>query len=192
MISLLVATINRTVELERFLASLDTQTYRNFEVIVIDQNPDDRLVPVLCRHAGLAISHLRSGRGLSKARNVGLRATKGEIIAIPDDDCWYPPQLLSTVAAWFASRSQTDLLLGITRNADGVAMVPRFAPRSGPCDGGNVLRPTIGDNVVLGAGCKLLGGIHLGDGVTVGANAVVLESVPANATVAGIPARVIS
>lgn len=130
MISLVVATINRTVELERFLASLDTQTYRNFEVIVIDQNPDDRLVPVLCRHAGLAISHLRSGRGLSKARNVGLRATKGEIIAIPDDDCWYPPQLLSTVAAWFASRSQTDLLLGITRNADGVEWCPglRRAP----------------------------------------------------------------
>ena len=53
------------------------------------------------------------------------------------------------------------------------------------------LRPNIGDNVVLGAGCKVLGGIHLGNGVTVGANAVVLESVEDNATVVGIPARVV-
>jgi serine O-acetyltransferase len=53
-------------------------------------------------------------------------------------------------------------------------------------------RPVIGDNVMLGAGCKVLGGIEVGDGVTVGANAVVLQSVAPNATVAGIPARVIS
>src|SRR5664279_68254 len=52
-------------------------------------------------------------------------------------------------------------------------------------------RPTIGDNVVLGAGCKVLGAIHLGDGVTVGANAVVLQSVAPGATVVGIPARVV-
>ena len=53
------------------------------------------------------------------------------------------------------------------------------------------LRPTIGDDVVLGAGCKVLGGIALGDAVTVGANAVVVESVDSNATVVGIPARVV-
>lgn len=49
------------------------------------------------------------------------------------------------------------------------------------------LRPSLGNDVVLGAGCKVLGAIHLGDGVTVGANAV--ESVEPNATVVGIPAR---
>jgi|SRR5271157_3418543 len=53
------------------------------------------------------------------------------------------------------------------------------------------LRPAIGDNVLLGAGCKVLGGIEVGSGVVVGANAVVLESVPSNRTVVGIPARVI-
>ena len=54
------------------------------------------------------------------------------------------------------------------------------------------LRPAIGNNVVLGAGCKVLGGVELGDNVTVGANAVVLESVVPGATVAGIPARIVS
>jgi serine O-acetyltransferase len=51
------------------------------------------------------------------------------------------------------------------------------------------LRPELGDYVVVGAGAKVLGGISLGDNVKVGANSVLLRSVPANATVAGIPAR---
>jgi serine O-acetyltransferase len=51
------------------------------------------------------------------------------------------------------------------------------------------LRPELGDYVVVGAGAKVLGGISLGDNVKVGANSVLLKSVPANATVAGIPAR---
>jgi serine O-acetyltransferase len=51
------------------------------------------------------------------------------------------------------------------------------------------LRPELGDFVVVGAGAKVLGGISLGDNVRVGANAVLLRSVPANATVAGVPAR---
>ena len=51
------------------------------------------------------------------------------------------------------------------------------------------LRPELGDYVVVGAGAKVLGGISLGDNVRVGANSVLLRSVPANSTVAGIPAR---
>ena len=51
------------------------------------------------------------------------------------------------------------------------------------------LRPDIGDNVVLGAGSKILGGIHIGDHAIVGANAVVVDSVEAGSTVVGIPAR---
>ena len=51
------------------------------------------------------------------------------------------------------------------------------------------LRPEPGDYVVVGAGAKVLGGICLGDNVKVGANSVLLRSVSANATVAGIPAR---
>jgi serine O-acetyltransferase len=51
------------------------------------------------------------------------------------------------------------------------------------------LRPELGDYVVVGAGAKVLGGIALGDNVKVGANSVLLRSVPANAIVAGVPAR---
>lgn len=51
--------------------------------------------------------------------------------------------------------------------------------------------PTLGNHVVVGAGAKILGGIRIGDNVKVGANSVVLKSVPPNSTVIGVPARVI-
>lgn len=51
------------------------------------------------------------------------------------------------------------------------------------------LLPQIGDDVIIGAGAKILGGIHLEHHTVIGANSVVLSSVKANTKVAGIPAR---
>jgi len=51
--------------------------------------------------------------------------------------------------------------------------------------------PTLGRNVVIGAGAKVLGGFTVGDGARVGSNAVVTRPVPAGATAVGIPARII-
>jgi serine O-acetyltransferase len=50
--------------------------------------------------------------------------------------------------------------------------------------------PRIGDRVAIGTGAKLLGPITVGDGALIGANAVVVDDVPAGATVIGVPARV--
>ncbi|MBI4715452.1 MAG: serine O-acetyltransferase [Nitrospirae bacterium] len=51
--------------------------------------------------------------------------------------------------------------------------------------------PTLGNNVVVGVGAKVLGAITIGDNVKIGANSVVLESVPPDATVVGVPGRVV-
>ena len=51
--------------------------------------------------------------------------------------------------------------------------------------------PTLGRNVVVGAGAKVLGGFTVGDNAAVGSNAVVTKPVPAGATAVGIPARII-
>ncbi|MBQ27837.1 MAG: serine O-acetyltransferase [Nitrospiraceae bacterium] len=51
--------------------------------------------------------------------------------------------------------------------------------------------PTLGSHVVVGAGAKILGGMTIGDNVTIGANSVVLKSVPPHSTVIGVPARII-
>lgn len=52
--------------------------------------------------------------------------------------------------------------------------------------------PTLGNNVVVGAGAKLIGAIHVGDGVKIGAGSVVVTSVPSHATVVGVPGRVVA
>ena len=51
--------------------------------------------------------------------------------------------------------------------------------------------PTIGNNVVVGAGAKVLGNVNIGDDVQIGANAVVIKDVPANSTVVGVPGRIV-
>lgn len=52
--------------------------------------------------------------------------------------------------------------------------------------------PVIGDNVHIGAGVKIIGGVRIGNNANIGANAVVVDDVPDNAVVVGIPAKVIS
>ena len=56
---------------------------------------------------------------------------------------------------------------------------------------GEKRHPTVEDDVLIGAGAKVLGDITIGKGASVGANAVVLHDVPAYATAVGIPARII-
>ncbi len=51
--------------------------------------------------------------------------------------------------------------------------------------------PTLGNDVVVGAGAKVLGPINIGDGARIGSNAVVVQSVPAGSTVVGVPGRLI-
>ena len=51
---------------------------------------------------------------------------------------------------------------------------------------------TIGDNVLIGAGAKILGNVKIGDDVTIGANSVITKDVPSGVVVAGNPARIIS
>ena len=57
---------------------------------------------------------------------------------------------------------------------------------------GDVVGPTIGRGVRIGTGAKVLGPIQVGDGAVIGANSVVLSDVPAGATAAGVPARIVA
>ena len=52
--------------------------------------------------------------------------------------------------------------------------------------------PTLGNNVVVGVGAQLIGAITIGDNTKIGAGSVVVDSVPANATVVGVPGRVVT
>jgi serine O-acetyltransferase len=55
---------------------------------------------------------------------------------------------------------------------------------------GTKRHPTVGDDVTIGAGARVLGDIEIGDGVQIGANSVVVKDIPAGAVATGIPATV--
>lgn len=122
--SLVLATIHRVVELERALASLALQD-ESFELIVVDQNSDDRLAAVLEPYrARFPIRHLTSRPGAARARNVGLREVTGELVGFPDDDCWYPQGLLARVARVLAADPGLSGLTGQCRDQDGRPIDP--------------------------------------------------------------------
>jgi GT2 family glycosyltransferase len=143
MISLIVATLARVKELDRLLYGLDRQTFADFEVIIVDQNHDDRLVPVIANHPRLMTKHLRSEKGLSKARNVGLRNASGNLIAIPDDDCWYPRQLLALVNDWFTVYPAYAALSTSVRSENGVAIGPNWPKEACDCNRSNIFRSVV-------------------------------------------------
>jgi GT2 family glycosyltransferase len=109
--SLVLATYGRCDELSRALQSLSVQTYKEFEILIVDQNPDDRLCAVIeqAKINGLSVQHLRQEKpNLSEARNFGIRQAKGEVIGFPDDDCWYEPDTLAEIAKHFSNDPLCD------------------------------------------------------------------------------------
>lgn len=109
---LVVATVDRTEELDRLLESLERQTHPAFRIILVDQNDDDRVSQILGRHPTLEIAHLHAPRGLSRARNAGLARASADLVAFPDDDSGYPDDLLERVARRFATDPEVDGLTG--------------------------------------------------------------------------------
>lgn len=149
MVSLIVATLNRTIELERLLTSLANQSCRDFEVIIVDQNDDDRVPLTLRNYKELKILYLRSERGLSLARNLALQHVSGEIFAIPDDDCWYPPELLHAVAGWFREHADFSILSVIKRSADNQPVGPKWPATAREVTKGNVWECAISSTIFV-------------------------------------------
>jgi len=111
---LVVATVDRVEELGRLLDSLEAQTHRDFRVLLIDQNGDDRIEPIVGERA-FDVVRLHAERGLSRARNAALGEIHADLVAFPDDDCTLAPDLLAEVA-----RRLSGSLDGLTgRAVDG-------------------------------------------------------------------------
>jgi GT2 family glycosyltransferase len=116
---LVVATVGRSEEMRRLLASLEAQTHTDFRVLIVDQNVDGRLHDLLEERRSLDLVHLRSDRGLSRARNVALPLARADVVAFPDDDCVFPVDLLERVARRLQREPALDGLTGRAANAQG-------------------------------------------------------------------------
>jgi glycosyltransferase involved in cell wall biosynthesis len=151
LISLAVSTINRTQELERLLDSIVLQNYPNLEIILVDQNKDDRLQSII-RHyeKKIKIVYLKGCIiGVSNGRNFGLKECRGEIICMPDDDCWYPHNLLKNVENWFQKNPEYDGLCGCTIDTFNNLTTARWDKNSGPINQFNVWKRGVTSSIFL-------------------------------------------
>ncbi len=136
-ISLVVCTLGRTAQLERLLVSLRAQTFGDFEIIVVDQNPEGHLAAIIDKFSDLPLRRVASAKGLSRARNVGIAQSTGAIIGFPDDDCWYDADVLRKVLTIFEMSPDIGVLTGRTLDERGAESLSKFQNHSGPVNRSN-------------------------------------------------------
>jgi len=129
-VSLIVATFDRRAELVRLLTSLSHVAAPSFEVLLVDQNADDRVAGALASAApAFPVVHLRTDRrGASRARNLGAARARGHWLLFPDDDCWYPPDTLAALHR-LATGGGCDFAAGRPSDGAGRTIMGRFPRR---------------------------------------------------------------
>lgn len=108
-VTVVVPTRDRREALARALAGVDTQAYRDFELIVVDDASADRTEEWVREHRpdALLLAH-PSPRGAAAARNLGVERARGELVALlDDDDAWDPDYLAAQVSALYAHPEAT-------------------------------------------------------------------------------------
>lgn len=101
LVSIIIPAYNAAPFIKEALDSVFAQTYRNFEIVVVnDGSPDTSLLEeILDPHRSRIIYLKQENRGLAGARNTGLRAATGDLVALLDaDDIWMPDYLQEQVA----------------------------------------------------------------------------------------------
>ncbi|MGH2413055.1 MAG: serine O-acetyltransferase [Microcystaceae cyanobacterium] len=83
------------------------------------------------------------------------------------------------------------VVIGETAIVGDFALIYQGVTLGGTGKEGGKRHPTLGENVVVGAGAKVLGNIYVGNNVRIGAGSVVLRDVPSDCTVVGVPGRIV-
>lgn len=106
--SLLIGTLNRADSIGYCLESLRKQTYKDFEVVIIDQSDNDLTEKTLQAYQDLAIVYERVPfKGLSRARNEAIRRAKGDYFCLIDDDAYYSEDYLTNIEKHIREDHQT-------------------------------------------------------------------------------------
>jgi len=116
-ISVVVITYRRPGSLAACLQSLDDQVDDVFEVIVVDQSPDDLSGAVVAEHdRAIWVDNRRNAGRMTSSRNIGLDLARGDLIAFLDDDVVATPGWSQAVRRAFLARGDLGGVTGLTRN----------------------------------------------------------------------------
>jgi glycosyltransferase involved in cell wall biosynthesis len=151
LVSLIVATRGRDQDVAVLLDSLLSQDHATLEVIIVDQNADDRLGPIVDAYAPrLAVRRVRSQvANANHARNLGLAQAGGALVGFPDDDCVLPPGVLARVVAAFSEDALLQVLTGPAASPEGGLGSGRWREEAGAITLGNVWTSVIEFNLFL-------------------------------------------
>jgi len=139
-VSAVICTRNRPDLIGTAVASVLANSYPSFDLLVVDQSDDDRTGALLgalaTNHPNLRYLHT-SPPGLSRAYNIAVRETSGELLAFTDDDCVAPPDWIAAIANAFQAEPEADLLYGqvllppaLVDSTDVVPTLPIARPRA--------------------------------------------------------------
>jgi glycosyltransferase involved in cell wall biosynthesis len=104
LVSVIIPTYNRASLVERAIRSVLTQTFTDYELIVVDDGSHDSTRDLLASFDSRIAVLSQPNRGVAAARNLGIRASTGELVAFLDsDDEWLPEKLTAQVACYDAA-----------------------------------------------------------------------------------------
>ena len=99
LVSVIIPTYNRADLVRQAVASVEAQTFRDFEIVVVDDGGNDGTYEVLSAERELRVLRHPDRRGVSAARNTGIAAARGEWLAFLDsDDLWLPDKLARQIS----------------------------------------------------------------------------------------------
>ena len=149
--SIVISTINRIRETLMMLDSLLSQTNKNFEVVLIDQNDTDILSKQIEKyHKSFVLKHKKMNiKGASNARNFGIENASGEILLFPDDDCEFHSKYLEEINAYFYENKVDGIVTSTKDKNDGKAISIFMASKSQKITRKNILKTVIEAGIIV-------------------------------------------
>ncbi|MDD3139941.1 MAG: glycosyltransferase [Lachnospiraceae bacterium] len=137
-ISVIICTLNREKLLDRCVESIFMQQYSNYEIIIVDQS--EKINNTYLQNGKVKYVHINQ-KGLSNARNVGLRIASGEWIALADDDAIYNENFLSNAVDSISySHEKIGIVSGAGIDPDtGAYLISKMKKKSNKEIGWNTL-----------------------------------------------------
>lgn len=114
--SLITATLGRVDEVRILCESLSKQTFKDFELYIVDQNEHHLLEGIVKQFSDkIQIHYIRNEKkGLSLNRNIALKIAKGDFFGFPDDDCYYSSNTLEEVYRTFQENPNASFVATTT------------------------------------------------------------------------------